>query len=755
MSGQADSPGSNGYNGISSIASSPASSRTFAVSSILLLVTGAVFSLWGMSRVRMDNDDIIRWLPDGSAARADFDFFRQHFGTDEYLVVTWKDLKVDDPRLDALVSSLRGPEYSSLINSVISGKDMLEALSRPGGFSSEPLIRKRLAGVFFGKNDPAQTCIVITLTQAGREQRADSLNVLEQAISETEGLSVDEVSIAGYPWVAVNMNRMIESSLRKFLRWSAVAATFAAFCCLRSISLVAMGLVVSGIGAGFSIGLGALFTGSLGGLTMIVPSLGFVLTMSGAFHIIRYAAMGARDIRSLVRVSWLPCAVSSGTTIIGVLTLLNSSYPSVREFAVQSAFTLAWSLLLQLFALPWLIVAFGQRGLDRQVERIAIQRRNWDWPGRVSSSFLIAILIITIGLFVWSIAGLTKLFPNVQSENLFRRDSPVLNGIRDLESRIGPMDRTEAVLVYDRVDESGFESRLRFVRELEKRLRRISSVDLTFSVAALIPLPPAGGSLNELTSQMYKTGLKDHRQTLGESDYLRVEGDREFWRVSVKFPFFSRHKPVELEGSVKQVFSKVANAAESQWAGFKAPKLVYTGSQHLVASSQESLLIDFATNFALAFAFITPVLIITVRSLNLGILGMFANVFPVISVFGAIGWLGIPVDVALGITATVALGIAVDDTTHFLHRYHWNRRVGGARRDNATGLTLLECGPAMLATTLIACAGIGIYGLSELAVISRFSLSITAILIVAIIADAIIVPAVLVLCDRYRSNGRK
>jgi uncharacterized protein len=722
-----------------------------AVISVLILLAGAVFSLWGMSRIRMDNDDIIRWLPDGSPARADFDFFRQHFGTDEYLVVAWEDLRVDDPRLDALVEKLRDAKSADLIASVVSGKDMLDALSGPGGFANDSVVRKRFAGVFFGKDDPDQTCIVITLTQSGRENRARSLEVLEQSLAEVDGLSPDQVSIAGYPWVAVNMNRMIESSLRKFLRWSAVVATLAALFCLRSISLTATGLVVSGIGAGFAIGLGALFSGSLGGLTMIVPSLGFVLTMSGALHIMRYAAMGARDVRSLLRVSWLPCAVSSGTTIIGVLTLLNSSYPSVREFAVQSAITLGYSLFIQLFALPWLILAFGRRGLGKQVERITVQRQHWDWPSRVSTHVLLAIPVITIGLFIASIVGVMKLYPNVQSENLFRKNSPVLSGIRELESRIGPMDRTEAILVFDKVNATGFDTRLRFVRELEKKLKRVPEVDQTFSIATLIPPPPGRGSINELTGEMYRTGLEDRRQSLGESDYLRVEGNREIWRISVKFPFFSRHAPRELESDVQRVFSVVSKAAEKQWEGFRAPKLVYTGAQHLVTSSQESLLADFAINFALAFAIITPILMIAVRSVTLGILGMFANLFPVTAVFGTIGWLGIPVDVALGITATVALGIAVDDTTHFLHRYHRNRKVGGVRGEHAVGLTLLECGPAMLATTLIACAGIGIYGLSDLAVISRFSLAITAMLVVAIIADAIIVPAVLALVHRYRS----
>ena len=196
------------------------------------------------------------------------------------------------------------------------------------------------------------------------------------------------------------------------------------------------------------------------------------------------------------------------------------------------------------------------------------------------------------------------------------------------------------------------------------------------------------------------------------------------------------------KASVVQAVEKVLAKANTGNKGVSTPTLTYTGKNHLFHSAQTILLEDLFRNFLLAFVIITPVLIVVLRSLSLGLIAMVPNLFPIIILFGALGWLQFPVDLAIAMTACVALGIAVDDTTHFLMRF---RDHGGNLSNVSLPIqrTLPECGAAMLHTTAIGAAGELAFALSDMLVIRNFAWAITAMLVIALVADMILLPAVL------------
>jgi len=164
-------------------------------------------------------------------------------------------------------------------------------------------------------------------------------------------------------------------------------------------------------------------------------------------------------------------------------------------------------------------------------------------------------------------------------------------------------------------------------------------------------------------------------------------------------------------------------------------------------------LADFYRNFLLAFIIITPVLIVVLRSFWLGLIAMLPNLFPIVVFFGCLGWFNWPVDLAIAMTASVALGIAVDDTTHFLIRF---REFGGSAANVLSPIqkAISQCGPAMLHTTAIASAGLLVYGLSEMVVVKNFSIAITGMLVLALVADVLMLPALLLIHTKPKELSR-
>ena len=123
------------------------------------------------------------------------------------------------------------------------------------------------------------------------------------------------------------------------------------------------------------------------------------------------------------------------------------------------------------------------------------------------------------------------------------------------------------------------------------------------------------------------------------------------------------------------------------------PSLEITGLRAVIETANELLLHDLIGSFTTAFLLITPVMMVIVRSFWGGLVLMIPNVLPVVLVFGLMGWLAVPLDVASILTASVALGIAVDDTLHFLIWYQRGKQAGGSAQQ-AAAEAIRRCGSA-------------------------------------------------------------
>lgn len=168
----------------------------------------------------------------------------------------------------------------------------------------------------------------------------------------------------------------------------------------------------------------------------------------------------------------------------------------------------------------------------------------------------------------------------------------------------------------------------------------------------------------------------------------------------------------------------------------------YTGIVPLVYKTQRELLASLRESIGWATVLIACVMVVVLRSPFGGLVSMIPNVFPIVAVFGTLGWLGVKVDIGIMMTASVALGVAVDDTIHFLT---WFRRgiVQGLDRRGATLLAYDRCALAMTQTTLIAGLGLAVFATSTFTPTQQFGTLMICMLGAALFGDLIMLPALL------------
>ena len=169
---------------------------------------------------------------------------------------------------------------------------------------------------------------------------------------------------------------------------------------------------------------------------------------------------------------------------------------------------------------------------------------------------------------------------------------------------------------------------------------------------------------------------------------------------------------------------------------------MYTGVVPIVYKAQRALLQSLVESTFWSFLMITPLMIFVSRSVRAGLVAMIPNVLPIIFIFGLMGWLGIAIDIGSMMTASIALGVAVDDTIHFLSWFRGNV-LSMRNRNEAIIASYRQCGTPTLQAACISGLGLSVFAFSTFTPTQRFGWLMLTILIAGVIAELVMLPAIL------------
>jgi predicted RND superfamily exporter protein len=169
---------------------------------------------------------------------------------------------------------------------------------------------------------------------------------------------------------------------------------------------------------------------------------------------------------------------------------------------------------------------------------------------------------------------------------------------------------------------------------------------------------------------------------------------------------------------------------------------VYTGVVPIVYKAQRALLENLIQSSFWSFVTITPLMMLVCRSIFGGAVVMLPNALPVLVVFGGMGWLGIPVDIGSMMAASIALGVAVDDTIHYLTWYR-EGLIQYGEREPAIISAYRRCAPPTLQAALISGLGLAVFAFSTFTPTQKLGWLMMTILLAGVVAELIMLPAIL------------
>jgi hypothetical protein len=171
-------------------------------------------------------------------------------------------------------------------------------------------------------------------------------------------------------------------------------------------------------------------------------------------------------------------------------------------------------------------------------------------------------------------------------------------------------------------------------------------------------------------------------------------------------------------------------------------KVQTTGTTYSLVSVVSKLISDMVKSFGVAVFTITILMIILLGDLKLGLVAMIPNLLPIALVLGFMGFASVYIDLSNLLIASIIIGIAVDDTIHYLFQFQARHRAGDDV-EAAIQHSLDHAGRALASTSVILAMGFSVFMASELVSIQRFGSLIAITCVGALIIDILITPAVL------------
>jgi predicted RND superfamily exporter protein len=337
--------------------------------------------------------------------------------------------------------------------------------------------------------------------------------------------------------------------------------------------------------------------------------------------------------------------------------------------------------------------------------------------------------------------GLARLRTKIDVVSLLSADNPAVRNFRWFEQHIGPLVPVELVIHFDHECPLTTVDRLKVVSAVQRKISQIEILEGDMSAVTFIPRFPRGGGLRGTVRQtLFRRQVERSRDDLIAAKYLAETEKGEAWRISGRIvgqvdfdygQFLDR-----LREKVDPILAKL------EASGHSGVTSICTGVTAVVYQVQEKLLGDLFNSFLTALLLVAIVMMIALRSVTCGLLAMMPNVFPTILVFGCMGWTDRALDIGSVMTASVALGIAVDGTFHYLKWFVHSLKQGESRQV-AIAIAYQRCGRALVQTTIICASGLLIFTFSGFLPARNFAWMLLMMLVVALFGDLVLLPALL------------
>ncbi len=559
-----------------------------------------------------------------------------------------------------------------------------------------------------------------------------------------------KIHYAGSPMVMDALKSMMQTDMEKFTYVTIFIIMVFLFLIFRRVSATFYPLLIILLSLLVAVGAMAI-TGTPFKLpTQIVPSLLIAVSVGATVHVLSVffdRFNKTKDKKEALSYtlghSGLAIAMTGITTAIGVGSFSGSEVAPVSDMGIFASLGVLVSLFLTLTLLPALLAVtklkpkeVAKKGwLDELMKKFAYLPTHF--PKLITA---LSLLLVLISLFL-----ATNLKLSHYPLEWFPKNDPSYLGTHYIDDKMKGSLTMEVVV--DTKKENGWQDPVR-LEKLDKLTRELEGYDDGKAYIGKVI------SLNTI--------VKESNRALHENDPKEYKIPTDKALVSQELLLFENSGSDDLEDIVDSQFSKVRITHKMPWVDsmnvqdmlkhvedryketFPDDEITMTGMIPILVHTFVQSIHSSVKSYIIAFTLIAISMMFIMGDVRLGLLSMIPNLTPIILGLSLMYIYKIPLDMFTLLIGSVAIGLAVDDTIHFLHNFkRYYKESGDAAL--AVEQTFYTTGKAMVITTIVLSLGFYAYMAGTMEAVQNFGFLTGSVIIFALLADLLLAPALMVI----------
>lgn len=569
------------------------------------------------------------------------------------------------------------------------------------------------------------------------------------------------LSIAGMAALAANLKFYMMGDLVRMLIVSILLILIMLTVIFRHPLPVGAVILVVVQAAIWSVGTMTLLDYPLTMVSNIIPAFLFCVGLGDSIHLISLfrdqLKIGVDRHKSLIFAvgeAGTPILFTSLTTMVGLISLNAAKSDAIGEMGMAASVGILMALTYSLVFLP-IILSFSKESLfgvslQQQpdfFDRLLMFCTNLS---RASSYGLAKKYRVLLGagfLSLLSALALTQIRVWHNPLSWFPSDSGVKQAFLTVDQQVGGSSNIQLLIESKNGKNIKQLPLLQAMDQLQNELLAYEEVDvpspLIGNISSILDVvKETNRALNAGAAQFYR--LPETDRGISDNLFLFENAGQDHLRRLVTGDFAKTQMTLQMKWMDATGYTPFIAFMKSRMQHYLSniAEVVPTGAVFTLVSTVASIIHDMLKSFLLALVVITLMMIVVLRSIKLGLIAMVPNLIPILFILGFMGLFDIPIDMGNLLIASIAIGIAVDDTIHYLHHFQsFYRQTQDV--EQAIAHVISYAGRAIISTSVILIAGFLVYACAAMGNVIMFGLLVSLTIFFALFVDLMVTPALL------------
>lgn len=580
---------------------------------------------------------------------------------------------------------------------------------------------------------------------------------IDEEVAEFEQQTGIKTYKSGLPYIRANSTTKVADEVELFLLLSILVTSLILYLFFRSFKVMMYSMLVVSIGVVWSLGVLSLFDFEITLLTGLIPPLIIVIGIPNCIFLLnkyhREYKNHNNQIKALSRViekTGNAIFLTNTTTALGFATFISTKSAMLVEFGIVAAIDIFLVFILSIFLIP-IIFSFLKPPKKRHTKHLEnkIMGKVVDFVEIIVLNHRKKVYAVSILIFIFSLFGISKMTTTGNIIDDLPKNDPIVEDLKFFEKGFNGVMPFEVMI--DTKEKNGVfadnAKTLYKIQKFQKEMAKYDEFSKPLSIVEAIKfayqsykngkpkfyiLPPAS-ELNKL-----KTFVGNDNEQGNFSSF--IDSTNRYTRISFQMADVGTKEMDEILNEIQPIIDDIFPKEEYN---------VYTtGTSVTFLKGTGYLIENLFTSFSLAVFLIAVLMSILFSSIRMVVVSLIPNFLPLLTTAAIMGYLGVAIKPSTILIFSIAFGISVDDTIHFLSKYRQELKVHRLGIKKAAILALRETGVSMIYTSTILFFGFGVFTVSSFGGTVALGTLVSLTILFAIFADLVLLPSFLLSLDK-------